>query len=314
MMMLRGALLRRRALLVSRRGACAQQGDWDSGSMAERYAANRGTFQDSYARDCWQRMSSRDPEVLKRAERIVDVGCGTGDFTAELAQMTGKEVVGVDLSTDMVSHARSRYSTCAFEQIDLASQAWSGQKFDIATSTMALHWPGANVAFLRGVKSMLKDGGLFLAGFHTAGSVQEGVDAVEATMRLDKFRKYFPEGRALDDFPTMFRRQAPEVWERALKEAGFVDLKLPMHTIRTPYFSKEAYYSRLIAAWPPILAPNYLPSPDVVADFIDHAADHALQARRIKYSHSFSDNDDPSVVAYMTSYLLEFSASLPYEK
>lgn len=39
-------------------------------------------------------------------ERILDLGCGSGEVTAEIARLVGREgvVVGVDISEDMVYH------------------------------------------------------------------------------------------------------------------------------------------------------------------------------------------------------------------
>ena len=43
---------------------------------------------------------------LGQAERVLDVGCGTGAITAELARRTRGQVIGVDIDPAMVAFAR----------------------------------------------------------------------------------------------------------------------------------------------------------------------------------------------------------------
>src|SRR5215217_5201099 len=59
-------------------------------------------------------------------ERIVDVGCGTGLFVADLAQIAGPDgrVLGVDISPDVLALARRRcadWPWVACEQGDAAA-------------------------------------------------------------------------------------------------------------------------------------------------------------------------------------------------
>src|SRR5712692_12124038 len=47
-------------------------------------------------------------------ERILDIGCGTGHLTAQIAE-SGAQVVGVDRSPEMVNAARNAYRNLQFE-------------------------------------------------------------------------------------------------------------------------------------------------------------------------------------------------------
>src|SRR5215216_4067526 len=47
-------------------------------------------------------------------ERIVDLGCGTGGLTAQIAA-AGAEVIGIDASPAMIARARESYPELRFE-------------------------------------------------------------------------------------------------------------------------------------------------------------------------------------------------------
>jgi ubiquinone/menaquinone biosynthesis C-methylase UbiE len=53
-------------------------------------------------------------------ERILDVGCGTGQLTAEIAR-SGATVTGLDKSAEMLAEARKNYPGLVFELGDAAS-------------------------------------------------------------------------------------------------------------------------------------------------------------------------------------------------
>ena len=53
----------------------------------------------------------------KAGERILDLGCGTGALTAEIAAR-GAEVLGVDRSEEMIAQARKKFPTLRFEVMD----------------------------------------------------------------------------------------------------------------------------------------------------------------------------------------------------
>ena len=266
--------------------ATQKQGDWTA-VAARDYASHRQTFQADYARDCWRRLSSRPAvaPVVARAARVLDVGCGSGEFTRELAsQLPHASIVGVDISEDMVRHAEraNAHDRVSYALIDFANQVpFRGESFQVATSTMALHWPGPDPAFLAGVARFIEPGGVFLAGLHGAGSCQEGVDAFEKVAGLD-----------LEGLPTMFKRRSAAAWEKALCDAGFVDVEVDERTVATRYTSAADCQRRLAAAWPPILA-GHVPDAEIDA-LVTAAAQVMIEGTGL-----------------MTSRLLEFSACVP---
>src|SRR3984893_15967469 len=50
-------------------------------------------------------------------ERILDIGCGTGHLTAQIAE-SGAQVVGVDRSPEMIAAAQKAYPNLQFEVAD----------------------------------------------------------------------------------------------------------------------------------------------------------------------------------------------------
>src|ERR1700712_4954468 len=60
----------------------------------------------------------------KAGERILDLGCGTGTLTAEIARH-GSVVTGVDRSEEMIASAREKYTELCFEVADGQQLAYS---------------------------------------------------------------------------------------------------------------------------------------------------------------------------------------------
>jgi len=109
-------------------------------------------------------------------ERVLDVGCGTGHLTAELAE-TGASVVGVDSAAAMIETARCTYPQCAFVQADARALPFEGA-FDAVFSNAALHWVHEQERALASIAKALRPGGRFVAEMGGAGNVAAIVDAV----------------------------------------------------------------------------------------------------------------------------------------
>jgi len=116
-----------------------------------------------------------------RGERILDLGCGTGTLTAEIARR-GAAVTGVDSSLEMITSARDKYEGLRFEVADGQALAFE-REFDAVFSNAALHWMPRAEAVLQGVGRALRPGGRFVAEFGGFGCVATVVSAMSEVLR-----------------------------------------------------------------------------------------------------------------------------------
>ena len=96
----------------------------------------------------------------KAGERILDLGCGTGQLTADIAN-SGAEVVGLDLSAEMIAAASANFPRLRFELGDIAAANYSSE-FDAVFSNAALHWVRDQNAAIHAIARALKPGGRFV--------------------------------------------------------------------------------------------------------------------------------------------------------
>lgn len=117
----------------------------------------------------------------KPGERILDVGCGTGHLTAQIAE-TGAQVIGTDASSTMIQQAREKYPSLRFEVMDAREIAFP-EPFDAVFSNATLHWIKEPARVVAGIAKALRPGGRFVAEFGGKGNVKGFSEAVERAWR-----------------------------------------------------------------------------------------------------------------------------------
>ncbi|HEX2282168.1 MAG TPA: methyltransferase domain-containing protein [Thermomicrobiales bacterium] len=151
-------------------------------------------------------------------ERIIDLGCGTGALTAQIAA-AGAEVLGIDASEAMIARARELYPELRFEVA-------KGENFTVESpvnavfSNAALHWMSPPEAVAASVARALVPGGRFVAEMGGSGNIATIVAAVYQALAEEGI----PEERVRNPwyFPTI--GEYASLLEGAGFEVRFVQL------------------------------------------------------------------------------------------
>lgn len=166
---------------------------------------------------------------LVPGESVLDVGCGTGGTTAELAAIVAPagRAVGVDFAPPMVDTARSRFAAVAnarFEVCDIETDGHlPGAPFDAAYSRMALMLLADPVAGCVSIRRALRPGGRLAATvFRDAGANPWLPAALLGAAPHVGSLPPLPVG----DEPGPFAFADPAVPRRALVAAGFSDVEV----------------------------------------------------------------------------------------
>jgi ubiquinone/menaquinone biosynthesis C-methylase UbiE len=156
-----------------------------------------------------------DPAVLERlmcdlepASRVLEVGCGTGNYAAELAARVGCEAVGIDPSAEMVVEARSRDAALTVIRAP-AEQLPHAGPFDLAFCVDVVHHLDDRPRAFGEVFRELRPGGRLCIV----------TDSESVIRQREPLAVFFPETVAVE----LARYPRIATLRRELRDAGFVD-------------------------------------------------------------------------------------------
>jgi trans-aconitate methyltransferase len=163
---------------------------------------NAGLYEDKHS-FVWQ-YSEDLIELLspQKSEFILDLGCGTGQLTQQIATV-GAEVMGIDYAPTMIEQAEKNYPNLKFTVADARNFEFS-QLFDAIFSNAALHWVTEPEAAINCIWKALKPGGRFVAEFGGKGNVQSIVEALESGLQIKQNLWYFP---SIAEYATLLEQQ-----------------------------------------------------------------------------------------------------------
>ncbi|MNK30843.1 Trans-aconitate 2-methyltransferase [compost metagenome] len=109
-------------------------------------------------------------------EWILDLGCGTGDLTSQIAEL-GARVTGIDYSASMIEAARKKYPELEFK-LSNGESFTAEEPYDAVFSNAALHWMKDASGAVRSIHQVLKPRGRFVAEFGGKGNVETIIQAI----------------------------------------------------------------------------------------------------------------------------------------
>src|SRR5215471_15095841 len=225
--------------------------------------------------------------TLEGAERVLDVGCGDGKITAEIAARVPRgSVLGVDPSHDMIAFASSHFGTPAHANLRFgvadARRLTYRNEFDLVVSFNALHWVPEQVAALRSIRAALKPSGRALLRMVPAGARESLEDIIEEIHQRPRWVGSFAK------FRRPYVHFTPEEYRALAEQAGLRVVRLDVEDKAWDFKTRAAFVAFARATFVEWI--GHLPQSDwdaFIADVLDRyqsvAADSPREANTFKF-------------------------------
>lgn len=180
----------------------------------------------------------------QKGERILDLGCGSGDLTYKIAA-SGAELIGVDSSEEMILKAQEKYPDIAFLVKDGQDFKFT-EPFDAVFSNAALHWMTQTPKKVAtNIWRCLKSNGRFVFEMGGKGNVRQVLHALalaagEFGVTQTELINYYP---SLGQYATLleavgFRVIYATHFDRPVKLDGVDGLRNWVRMFRTTVFNE----------------------------------------------------------------------------
>jgi trans-aconitate 2-methyltransferase len=202
--------------------------DWN----AERYHAV------SSPQQAWgRRVLERLP--LEGSERVLDIGCGTGRVTAELAARIPRgRTVGLDRSASMLQTARSwlreHAPTAQLVLADAAALPFR-RAFDAVFSTATFHWVPDHAALFRSIVQSLVPGGRLQAQCGGGANLAVLKGRASRLMQESRFAPFFEDWTEPTNYADV------DATRGRLEAVGFAAIEVWMEAAPTTFASPDEY-------------------------------------------------------------------------
>ncbi len=198
-----------------------------SGPLFEAFVRYRGLVVDGLGAH-----GNRALEVCppRAGDRVIDLGCGFGDTTQQLAAMVGRQgsALGVDVSEPFVEQARreaeqAEAANLSFEVCDIQVAEFE-REFDYAFSRMGIMFFANPVQALRNVRAALAPGGRFCAVVWRRKEDNEWVRRAELV--VDEYLDHPEDSDEPTCGPGPFSMANADTVSEQLAIAGFEEISL----------------------------------------------------------------------------------------
>lgn len=186
---------------------------------------------------------------LNRGESVLDIGCGDGKVTAEIAALVHEgRVVGIDSSPEMLEFARREIGgslpNVVFSVCD-ARELHFDREFDVVFSNATLHWVIDHRPVLRGISRALRPGGRLLLQMGGRGN------AADILALMDDLPGDSRWGRHFRERVTAYGFYGPEEYVGWLREAELAPVRVELLERDMAQAGKEGLASWVRTTWLP---------------------------------------------------------------
>jgi trans-aconitate 2-methyltransferase len=216
--------------------------------------------------------------------RVVDLGCGTGNLTAELhAHMHAAETVGVDSSEAMLARAQKNHDGVAGLTFAAGNiETWLGHGLDLVFANASFQWVDDHLNLLARMRTALGPGGQL--AFQVPSNYRHPSHLLAREVANEA-----PFIDALEDAPEDRGRfvLSPEIYADLLYELG-----ARRQVVRMEVYGHELSSTADVVEW--VMGTLLTPyrtrlSPDLFADFIERYRERLLEelGEREPYFYGF---------------------------
>lgn len=226
---------------------------------------------------------------LTGAETILDIGCGHGLLTSELAELVPNgKVIGIDYSEDMICYATKNYAqpNLIFRQMNAEEINFPGEKFDVIISTFCIQWVPNKSKVFHAIARHLKENGqiLLIMPFPQ-------LKMAEIRQRLydsDEWKTFFKDEKNSHNVTYDNKYN-----EYAL-QAGFLNLQYNIEEVSAQFESKEKFKA-FIRNISPIL--SHLPDENLREKFL-------TQQIELYLADNPASKDGSCQISYITASII----------
>lgn len=200
--------------------------DWDAASYHKLSDPQRG-----WGLRVLERLAPGDGET------ILDIGCGTGRLTSEIAHRApASRIVAIDRSQSMLREARARFASVAsFVHADGTRLPFRDDRFDAVFSTATFHWIKDHDALFSEIHRVLKPGGRLVSQSGGGPNLQRLYRRAQRLRVSGEYAPYFVDWEDPWHFATSEQTSA------RLRHVGFENVDVGLEPAETPFPDTSSY-------------------------------------------------------------------------
>ncbi len=232
-------------LFLLAQGFCADTSYWEE-DMPVQYVHNS----ELQRRWAWSFLAPHLKEIPSDAI-VLDIGCGDGKITADIAQFVPEgKVVGIDISDSMLTWAKRQYHVAEYPNLSFQKGGFleleNSSFFDWVVSFCALQHCSDKKKALSNIAKVLSPKGRLLILVPT---VQENIAWNQARQIVQTKEKWAPYWKGFSSRKFF----SCDYYKKLLEETGFRVVKIETKKTMDPFISKQEVVEWLVGTFPPVV-------------------------------------------------------------